>query len=193
MYFDSVEAMDRAELEQLQVERLRKTIANAKTSPFYKERLAEIDPQDIQTAHDITKLPFTTKDDLRSQYPHGLLTRPLDDYVRMHASSGTTGTPTAIFYTQKDLETWAELMARSMYTCGCRKSDTLQNMSGYGLFTGGLGIHYGSERLGMLTIPSGAGNSKRQIKLIRDHNVTVLHIIPLFCPLLCPKSTGRRL
>jgi len=180
MYFDSVEAMDRAELEQLQVERLKKTIENARKSPFYAERLADFNVDDIRTADDVTKLPFTTKDDLRSQYPHGLLTRSLDDFVRMHASSGTTGTPTAIFYTQKDLDTWAELMARSMYACGCRKSDTLQNMSGYGLFTGGLGIHYGSERLGMITIPSGAGNTKRQIKLIRDHNVSVLHIIPSF-------------
>ncbi|NDV19327.1 AMP-binding protein [Pseudodesulfovibrio sp. JC047] len=180
MYFDSVEAMDRAELEQLQVERLKKTIENAKKSPFYAKRLAEFNCDDIRTVNDITTLPFTTKDDLRSQYPHGLLTLPLEEYVRMHASSGTTGTPTAIFYTQKDLDTWAELMARSMYACGCRKSDTLQNMSGYGLFTGGLGIHYGSERLGMITIPSGAGNTKRQIKLIRDHNVSVLHIIPSF-------------
>ncbi|WP_319543530.1 phenylacetate--CoA ligase [uncultured Pseudodesulfovibrio sp.] len=180
MYFDSVEAMDRAELEQLQVERLKKTIENAKKSPFYAKRLADFNVDDIRTAADVTKLPFTTKDDLRNQYPHGLLTRSLDEFVRMHASSGTTGTPTAIFYTQKDLDTWAELMARSMYACGCRKSDTLQNMSGYGLFTGGLGIHYGSERLGMITIPSGAGNTKRQIKLIRDHNVSVLHIIPSF-------------
>ena len=109
-----------------------------------------------------------------------MLTRPLDEFVRLHASSGTTGTPTAVFYTQDDLDTWAALMARCMYACGCRKSDVLQNMSGYGLFTGGLGIHYGSERLGMLTIPAGAGNTKRQIKLIRDFNVSVLHIIPSF-------------
>lgn len=180
MYFDSVEAMDRAALEQLQVERLRETLENAKNSPFYGARLAGFTPDDFKTVADIEKLPFTTKDDLRSQYPHGLLTRPLEDFVRLHASSGTTGTPTAVFYTQKDLDTWADLMARCMFACGCRKSDVLQNMSGYGLFTGGLGIHYGSERLGMLTIPSGAGNTKRQIKLIRDHNVSVLHIIPSF-------------
>ena len=180
MYYDSVEAMDRSALEQLQVERLRDTVANAKHSPFYAARLSGIAPEDLKTVADITRLPFTTKDDLRSQYPHGLLTKPLDDFVRLPASSGTTGTPVAVFYTQKDLDTWADLMARCMYACGCRKSDVLQNMSGYGLFTGGLGIHYGSERLGMLTIPAGAGNTKRQIKLIRDHNVSVLHIIPSF-------------
>jgi phenylacetate-CoA ligase len=180
MYFNPVEAMERSALEELQVDRLKDTLENAKNAPFYGTRLAGFNPADIQTVADITKLPFTTKDDLRSQYPYGLLTRPMDEFVRLHASSGTTGTPTAIFYTQKDLDSWADLMARCMYACGCRKSDVLQNMSGYGLFTGGLGIHYGSERLGMLTIPAGAGNTKRQIKLIRDFNVSILHIIPSF-------------
>ena len=180
MYYDPVEAMDRNALENLQVERLKETIANARKSPFYKERLAQVDAEAIKSPADIVNLPFTTKDDLRSQYPYGLLTRSLDDFVRLHASSGTTGTPTAVFYTQNDLDRWADLMARSMYACGCRKSDVCQNMSGYGLFTGGLGIHYGSERLGMLTVPAGAGNTRRQIKLIRDFSVTVLHIIPSF-------------
>ena len=180
MYYDPAETLERAELEKLQVNRLRATLENAKNSPFYKERLAGFDPREIQSPADIVKLPFTTKDDLRSQYPYGMLTRSVDEFVRLHASSGTTGTPTAVFYTQKDLDTWASLMARCMYACGCRRSDVLQNMSGYGLFTGGLGIHYGSEKLGMLTIPAGAGNTKRQIKLIRDFNVTVLHIIPSF-------------
>ncbi|MDD3311468.1 phenylacetate--CoA ligase [Pseudodesulfovibrio sp.] len=180
MYYDPVEALDRDSLEALQVERLKKTVANARKSPFYKERLKDFDLDEITRASDVEKLPFTTKDDLRSQYPYGMLTRPVDEFVRLHASSGTTGTPTAIFYTQRDIDRWADLMARSMYCCGCRRSDVLQNTSGYGLFTGGLGIHYGSERLGMLTIPAGAGNTKRQIKLIRDFNVTVLHIIPSF-------------
>ncbi|WP_018123242.1 phenylacetate--CoA ligase family protein [Desulfovibrio oxyclinae] len=180
MYFDPAETLARPELEKLQAERLRAVVKNAMTSPFYAERLKDFDPEDIRTAADITNLPFTTKDDLRGQYPYGLLTRPLDEFVRLHASSGTTGTPTAILYTQKDLDTWAELMARSMYAVGIRRSDVLQNLSGYGLFTGGLGIHYGSERLGCLTIPAGAGNTKRQIKLIRDFNVTAMHIIPSF-------------
>ncbi|QGY40606.1 AMP-binding protein [Pseudodesulfovibrio cashew] len=180
MYYDTVEAMNRAALEELQLERLKLTIEKARKSPFYKEHLAGVNTDDLKSVADVTSLPFTTKDDLRSQYPYGMLTRPLDDFVRLHASSGTTGTPTAIFYTQEDLDTWADLMARSMYCCGCRRSDVLQNMSGYGLFTGGLGIHNGSERLGMLTVPAGAGNTKRQIKLIRDFSVTVLHIIPSF-------------
>jgi len=180
MYYNPVEAMDRTALEELQVERLKETIINAKNSPFYEARLSGVNPDDIKSISDIEKLPFTTKDDLRSQYPYGMLTRSLDEFVRLHASSGTTGTPTAVFYTQKDLDTWSDLMARCMFACGCRKSDVLQNMAGYGLFTGGLGIHYGSERLGMLTVPAGAGNTKRQIKLIRDFNVSVLHIIPSF-------------
>ena len=182
MYFHEAETLERGKLEELQVQRLKKTIEQAANSPYYSEvfKKNSITPSIIKTADDITKLPFTTKDDLRSQYPYGLLTQPLDNFVRLHASSGTTGTPTAVLYTQKDLDTWADLMARSMYAVGMRKSDVLQNMSGYGLFTGGLGIHYGSERLGCLTVPAGAGNTKRQIKLIRDFNVTALHIIPSF-------------
>ncbi|WP_421901993.1 phenylacetate--CoA ligase family protein [Maridesulfovibrio sp.] len=182
MYFHEAETLERGKLEELQVQRLKKTIELAANSPYYSEvfKKNSIDPSIVKTADDITKLPFTTKDDLRSQYPYGLLTQSLDNFVRLHASSGTTGTPTAVLYTQKDLDTWADLMARSMYAVGVRKSDVLQNMSGYGLFTGGLGIHYGSERLGCLTVPAGAGNTKRQIKLIRDFNVTALHIIPSF-------------
>ncbi|WP_291327686.1 phenylacetate--CoA ligase family protein [Desulfovibrio sp. UCD-KL4C] len=182
MYFDKAEVLERSKLEKLQVERLKKTIDLAANSPYYSESFKKnnINSSVIKTIHDVKRLPFTTKTDLRSQYPHGLLTKPLDEFVRLHASSGTTGTPTAVFYTQKDLDTWADLMARSLYAVGVRRSDILQNMSGYGLFTGGLGIHYGSERLGCLTIPAGAGNTKRQIKLIRDFNVTALHIIPSF-------------
>lgn len=182
MYFHDAETLERNKLEDLQVERLKETIGLAANSPYYSELFKKnnISADSIKTIDDVKKLPFTTKEDLRSQYPYGLLTRSLDDFVRLHASSGTTGTPTAVFYTQKDLDTWADLMARSMYAVGLRKSDVLQNMSGYGLFTGGLGIHYGSERLGCLTVPAGAGNTKRQIKLIRDYSVTALHIIPSF-------------
>ncbi len=182
MYFHEAETLERDELEKLQVERLKNTIEQAAKSPYYSEvfKKNNIDSSVINSPADVTKLPFTSKDDLRSQYPYGLLTQPLDNFVRLHASSGTTGTPTAVLYTQKDLDTWADLMARCMYAVGLRNSDVFQNMSGYGLFTGGLGIHYGAERLGCLTIPSGAGNTKRQIKLIRDFNVTGLHIIPSF-------------
>ncbi|MGE4551644.1 MAG: phenylacetate--CoA ligase family protein [Desulfovibrionaceae bacterium] len=182
MYFDNLETMPRAELEALQAERLRRTLAIAQNAPYYQKALAEahVGPEDIRTVDDIRRLPFTTKQNLRDSYPFGMLTRPKEDFVRLHASSGTTGTPTAVFYTQKDLDEWARLMARSMYCCGVRKTDVLQNMSGYGLFTGGLGIHYGSERLGCLTVPAGAGNSKRQVKLIQDFGVTVAHIIPSY-------------
>ncbi|MEF2146085.1 MAG: phenylacetate--CoA ligase [Desulfovibrionaceae bacterium] len=182
MYFDPVETLPRPELEALQAQRLKRSVAIALKSPFYAERLGAmgLSPESITCSADVKKLPFTTKEDLRSQYPYGMLSRPLDDFVRLHASSGTTGTPTAIFYTENDIREWASLMARSMYACGIRKSDVLQNMSGYGLFTGGLGIHYGSEHLGCLTVPAGAGNSKRQVKLIRDFNVTVAHIIPSY-------------
>ncbi|WP_022661629.1 phenylacetate--CoA ligase family protein [Paucidesulfovibrio longus] len=182
MYFDPVETLPRQELEQLQAKRLKNTVAVALNSPYYSRVLnaAGISPDSITSVADVKKLPFTTKDDLRAEYPYGMLSRPLEDFIRLHASSGTTGTPTAVFYTDEDIREWAALMARSMYACGVRKSDVLQNMSGYGLFTGGLGIHYGSERLGCLTVPAGAGNSKRQVKLIRDFNVTVAHIIPSY-------------
>ncbi len=125
-------------------------------------------------------IPFTTKQDLRENYPDKLCCANKNDYVRMHCSSGTTGNPTAIFYTQQDLETWANLMARSLFAAGVRPNDIFQNMSGYGLFTGGLGIHYGAEKLGCLTIPAGAGNSKRQIKLLQDFGVSVIHVLPSY-------------
>ncbi len=181
-YFDPAEALARPELAKLQAARLKTTVERCLAAPFYKKALAQakIGPGDIHTVDDIRRLPFTTKDDLRANYPYGFLALPKEKFVRLHASSGTTGTPTAVFYTKNDLDAWADLMARSMFAVGVRPSDVLQNMSGYGLFTGGLGIHYGSERLGCLTIPAGAGNTKRQIKLIRDFGVTVVHIIPSY-------------
>jgi phenylacetate-CoA ligase len=182
VHFDPAEALSRDELTHLQVKRLRQTVTQAAASPYYGQLFLErgITPDAIQTVDDIHKLPLTTKQDLRKNYPYGLLTLSQNEMVRMHASSGTTGSPTAIFYTEKDLHTWASLMARCMYMIGMRRHDVFQNMSGYGLFTGGLGIHYGAEHLGCLTIPAGAGNSKRQIKLIQDFNVTAVHIIPSY-------------
>lgn len=179
-YLHNEEMLSRDELEALQLNRLRETIAQAKKGIFYWDRLSDIEPEDIKTLDDIKKLPFTTKDHLRENYPVGLLTEPVAKMVRLHVSSGTTGTPTAVLYTKKDLDTWADLMARCMYMVGIRPWDIFQNLSGYGLFTGGLGIHYGAERLGCLTIPSGAGNSKRQIKLMKDFKVTAIHIIPSY-------------
>ncbi|KUJ96514.1 MAG: AMP-dependent synthetase and ligase [Desulfonauticus sp. 38_4375] len=174
------ERLSREEIESLQLIRLRKVIEEAKKSPFYSRKLKGIEPEDIKELSEVSKLPFTTKEDLREYYPLGFLTRPVSEMVRLHASSGTTGAPTAILYTENDLNTWAELMARCLYMVGVRKEDVFQNMSGYGLFTGGLGIHYGAERLKCLTIPAGAGNSKRQIKLLQDFKVSVVHIIPSY-------------
>ncbi len=174
------EMLSRDELENLQLKRLKQTIAQAKQSLFYWDKLKDIEPEDIKDIEDIKKLPFTTKDDLRNNYPVGLLTEPVAKMVRLHVSSGTTGTPTAVLYTQKDLDIWADLVARCMYMVGIRPWDIFQNLSGYGLFTGGLGIHYGAERLGCLTIPAGAGNSKRQIKLLKDFRVSAIHIIPSY-------------
>ncbi len=176
------EFFSRAELIRLQEVRLRTTLARAARSPFYAEHFARagVDLASVQGPQDIAKLPFTTKDDLRSAYPDRMLTRPVTDMLRLHASSGTTGSATVIYYTRNDVDSWADLMARCMHMVGVRPEDTFQNMSGYGLFTGGLGIHYGAERLGCLTIPAGAGNSKRQLKLLEDFKVSVIHIIPSY-------------
>ncbi|MFW6414752.1 MAG: phenylacetate--CoA ligase family protein [Thermodesulfobacteriota bacterium] len=179
-YLHREELLHREEINNLQVERLRTTIEAARNSRFYSQRFRDVDSRDIRRIEDIQGLPFTSKDDLRDYYPDGFLCRPIEEMVRMHASSGTTGSPTAIFYTGRDLDTWADLVARCMYMAGVRAGDVFQNLSGYGLFTGGLGIHYGAERLGALTIPAGAGNSKRQVKLLRDFRVSVMHIIPSY-------------
>lgn len=184
--FDTAETWDRHHIKTVQLTRLRAAVAQAAKCSFYKERLAQvgITPEKIVSLDSLRDIPFTTKEDLRAQYPTGLLCVPQSEVVRMHCSSGTTGTPTAICHTQNDLNSWADLMARSMYMAGVRKEDVFQNMSGYGLFTGGLGIHFGAERLGCMTIPAGAGNSRRQIKLVRDFKTTVVHILPSYALIL---------
>lgn len=181
-YYDEAEKLSRLEIERVQLLRLQRTLSQAAKSPFYTQRFKEcgINPGDIKSLDDVKHLPFTTKQDLRNSYPDKLLSMPLSEMVRMHVSSGTTGTPTVIYHTQKDLDWWASLMARCMHMVGLRKTDVFQNMSGYGLFTGGLGIHCGAEKLGCLTIPAGAGNSHRQIKLLMDFKVTGIHIIPSY-------------
>jgi len=182
-YWDeSVESLSRSELDALQLHRLRQTIERVSRFSFYRQKFSQnrINTSLIAGLKDIRKLPFTTKQDLRDQYPYGFLCVPKEQLVRLHVSSGTTGQATAIFYTRADVETWADLMARCMYMTGARPGDTFQNLTGYGLFTGGLGFHYGSERLGLLTIPAGAGNSKRQIQLMKDFGTNVMHIIPSY-------------
>lgn len=177
-----MELLTRPEIEALQLERLQQTLKRCMNSPFYKKRFDELHltPSDIRTLDDLHKIPFTTKQDLRDNYPFGLAAVPLDDVVRLHSSSGTTGTPTVILHTQKDLDEWANAVARCLYMVGLRRGDVFQNSSGYGMFTGGLGFQYGAERLGMLTVPAAAGNTKRQIKFITDFGTTALHAIPSY-------------
>jgi len=177
-----VELLPREELEALQVKRLRETVARALSSPHYGKVLGGkgISPEDIRSLEDLRRIPFTTKEDLRRGFPYGFLAVPKDEVVRLHASSGTTGTPTVVYHTRRDLEVWADLVARCLYMVGMRKEDVFQNMMSYGLFTGGLGLHYGAERIGALVIPSGAGNSRRQITLMRQFGTTAIHIIPSY-------------
>ena len=179
-YQENLEVMERGELEALQVKRLRQTLAQAAKGRFYKRVLADsgIGPDSIKSLDDLKRLPFTTKDNLRAEFPYGFLTVDLAEVVRVHVSSGTTGAPIAVYHTMQDLGNWAEIMARCLYMTGLRKTDVVQNMAGYGLFTGGLGLHYGAERLGCLVIPSGAGNSRRQIFLMQSFNTTAAHMIP---------------
>ena len=176
------ETWSRDQIEQTQVVRLKVALSRALSSPFYAKRLGEagISASSITCIADLDKVPMTSKDDLRSSYPFGMVAVPQSELVRLHASSGTTGSATVICHTQDDVNAWADLMARCMHMVGLRNTDIFQNMSGYGLFTGGLGIHYGAERLGCLTVPAGAGNTRRQLKLIRDLHVTALHILPSY-------------
>lgn len=176
------EKLTRSEIEALQTERLKKTVRQCMNSEFYRRRFAEshIGPDDIRSLSDLSRIPFTTKQDLRDSYPFGMSAVPLSRVVRLHSSSGTTGTPTVILHTQRDLDEWANAVARCLYMVGLRPGDIFQNSSGYGMFTGGLGFQYGAERLGMLTVPAAAGNTKRQIKFITDFGTTALHAIPSY-------------
>ena len=177
-----LETMTRPEIEKLQLERLQKTVRHCMNSPFYKKRFEEnnLKPEDIQTLDDLRKIPFTTKQDLRDTYPFGIASVPLEKATRLHSSSGTTGNPTVILHTQKDLDEWANAVARCLHMVGLRPTDVFQNSSGYGMFTGGLGFQYGAERLGMLTVPAAAGNTKRQIKFMTDFGTTAVHAIPSY-------------
>ena len=176
------EKLSRSEIEALQLERLKKTVRQCLRTEFYRERFAErrMTADDIRSLSDLRRLPFTTKQDLRDSYPFKMSAVPLSEVVRLHSSSGTTGTPTVILHTQKDLDEWANAVARCLYMVGLRPGDIFQNSSGYGMFTGGLGFQYGAERLGMLTVPAAAGNTKRQIKFITDFGTTALHAIPSY-------------
>ena len=182
-YLDpGLETMSLEQIKALQVERLKATVAHCMNNPIYKKRLEEagVTPENIKSVDDIRRIPFTTKQDLRDNYPFGLASAPLTECVRLHSSSGTTGNPTVILHTQKDLDEWANQVARNLWMVGLRPNDVFQNSSGYGMFTGGLGFQYGAERLGMLTIPAAAGNSLRQIKFMKDFGTTALHAVPSY-------------
>ncbi len=176
------EWMSRDEIASLQAELLQRTVAQAAKSPWYSAKFKEkgVEPGDITSRDDITTLPLTSKEELRESYPRQMLTVDPSEVIRMHTSSGTTGRPIAVFHTKEDVDNWAELMARCLGMAGATASDVFQNMSGYGLFTGGLGLHYGAERLGMWVIPAGAGNTARHIMLIRDFHTTVIHATPSY-------------
>ncbi|MEZ4601234.1 MAG: phenylacetate--CoA ligase [Syntrophotaleaceae bacterium] len=183
MYWEpEVEGMPRQELRGLQLERLRETMELAVRAPFYRRQLADsgLMQKGLKDIDDIRRLPFTTKDDLRGNFPYGFLTCPKEGAVRLHCSSGTTGNPTVIFHDSHDLASWANLVARSLYCAGVRDTDVFQNICGYGLFTGGLGFQNGAERLGALVIPAAAGNTRRQVKLMQDFGTTVVHTIPSY-------------
>ncbi len=183
MFDEEYETMPRLALESLQLHRLQKQITNVYTKvPYYAAKMDEagIKPSDIKTLADVNKLPFTTKEDLRKNYPFGLFTVPMEEVVRIHASSGTTGQPTVVGYTKKDIKMWAGLMARSLAAAGAKPKDIVHNAYGYGLFTGGLGAHYGAEELGATVIPISGGNTKKQIQIMKDFGSTVLLCTPSY-------------
>ncbi len=179
---EELEKLPRSGIHRLQVNRMRAAIRQAGRSPFYRKLYEEmgITPERINSVEDVSLLPFTTKEDLRENFPYGFLAADKTDVVRLHSSSGTTGNPTVIFHTRQDLDNWANLIARCLFMVGVRNTDVFQNICGYGLFTGGLGFQYGAEKLGALTVPAGAGNTKRQIKLICDYGTSVIHTIPSY-------------
>ncbi|WP_336359639.1 phenylacetate--CoA ligase PaaK [Haladaptatus sp. ZSTT2] len=188
-----VETATREELRTVQTERLQRMVTQAATVPYYAQAFedAGVSPDDIESIDDIEKLPFTTKEDLRDNYPDKLFAVPREEIVRLHASSGTTGKPKIVAYTRDDLKVWREAMARSLVTAGVSATDTVQNAYGYGLFTGGLGFHDGAEELGATVIPIGGGNTDRQIDFLEDLGSTVLSCTPSYCLYLAEAIEAR--
>ena len=177
------ETLPRDELEALQLFNLKRTVRRVyQNVPFYRKKMDDmgVKPEDIRTLEDVRHLPFTTKDDLRENYPYGLFAIPMDEVVRVHSSSGTTGKPTVVGYSKKDLETWSNLTARVLAAGGLKKNDVVQISFGYGLFTGGFGLHYGAERLGATVIPVSSGNTHRQVLVMRDYGTTALICTPSY-------------
>lgn len=183
MILHEIETASREDMEKLQVERLQQTVRTVYDKvPFYKEKFEEIGitPDDIQTIRDVMRLPLTMKKDMREHYPFGLFAVTLKELVRVHASSGTSGKPTVVGYTKNDIKHWSEIVARAITIAGGKPGEFLHNAYGYGLFTGGLGLHYGSEELGMVTVPVSGGNTDRQITLIEDFKPTVICATPSY-------------
>ncbi len=192
----TAETLDRERLTELQFARLRETLHNVYAKvPFYRKKLDElgVEPNDITSRADLASLPFTTKLDLRDHYPFGMVARPREEVVRIHASSGTTGDPVTIAYTQGDIDLWADLIARTLAAGGVGTGDLLQNAYGYGLFTGGLGLHYGAEHLGCTVVPISGGNTERQIKIMRDFGATALSCTPSYAMYLADTARDRGL
>ncbi len=184
MYWDrEFETMPREKLRELQLERLKATVERVYNRvPFYKKVMDQrgIKPSDIRTLDDLTRLPFTVKQDLRDNYPFDMFATPMEEVVRVHASSGTTGKPTVVGYTRNDIRTWSQLMARSLTMAGATRGDVVQNAYGYGLFTGGMGVHYGAELVGATVIPISGGNTDRQLMIMQDFKATILTCTPSY-------------
>ncbi|MCL2913284.1 phenylacetate--CoA ligase [Shewanella corallii] len=180
---DPIEHASIDELRSLQLTRLKATLQHAfDNSPAYRAKFIEagVTPADLTSLEDLAKFPFTTKQDLRQHYPFGFFAKPMEEIVRVHASSGTTGQPTVVGYTQNDINTWSDVVARSIYAAGGRPNDKVHIAYGYGLFTGGLGAHYGAERLGCTVIPMSGGQTDKQVKLIRDFDPDIIMVTPSY-------------
>src|SRR5512141_1423613 len=183
--------LPRRELERLQLGRLQSVVTRAyEKVPLFRSRLEErgLTPASVKALPDLAELPFTVKSDLRDTYPFGLFASPMDEIVRLHASSGTTGKPIVVAYTQEDLDVWTSVMVRSFAACGLHRGDVIQNAYGYGLFTGGLGAHYGAEALGATVIPISGGNTERQLMVLQDFNVTAVCCTPSYFVHLVERS-----
>ncbi len=202
---ESIEKASIAELRTLQLKRLQSTLAHAyENSPVYRAKFDEacVKPSDVKTLADLAKLPFTTKKDLRDAYPFGMFAVPREAIVRIHASSGTTGKPTVVGYTQRDIDVWSSLVARSIRVAGAKPGDMVHVSYGYGLFTGGLGAHYGAEKLGLTVVPFGGGQTERQVQLIIDFKPTIIMVTPSYMLAIAdemqrqgidPRSTSLRI
>jgi len=195
MFFnEEFETLPRQALEALQLKRLQTVLERVYANvPFYRSSFdkAGVSPADVQALPDLQRLPFTVKQDMRDSYPYDLFASPMEEIVRIHASSGTTGKPTVVGYTRSDIEAWADLMARSLVCAGAHKGDIIHNAYGYGLFTGGLGAHYGAERLGASVIPISGGNTKRQIMIMQDFGSTVLTCTPSYALYMAEEAAAE--